>query len=76
VGPTPPLLDLTEAVAGATYDAGDWAAAGRLARSRTEPEPDIHASADYRSHLVEVLTARGLAQAARHAAGAGPEGDT
>lgn len=74
VAPTPLLLDLTEAVAGATYDAGDWAGAGRLAAGRTDPEPDIHASAAYRSRLVEVLTARGLAQAARNAAGLTPEG--
>ncbi|HSF26911.1 MAG TPA: xanthine dehydrogenase family protein subunit M [Actinomycetes bacterium] len=74
VAPTPALLDLTEALAGATYDAGDWAAAGALAAARTEPEPDIHASADYRSRLVEVLTARGLAEAARHAAGLSTEG--
>ena len=74
VAPTPALLDLTEVLAGATYDAGDWASAGRLAAARTEPEPDIHASAAYRSRLVEVLTARGLAEAARNAAGLTPEG--
>jgi carbon-monoxide dehydrogenase medium subunit len=51
VAPTPVLLDLTEV-------AGDWAAAGALAASTVEPEADIHASADYRRHLVDVLTQR------------------
>jgi carbon-monoxide dehydrogenase medium subunit len=68
VAPTPLVLDLTSAVAGASVADADWAAAGELARSQTEPEADIHATADYRSHLVGVLTARGLAQAAEQAA--------
>jgi carbon-monoxide dehydrogenase medium subunit len=68
VAPTPLVLDLTPAVAGAAATAADWFAAGELARSQTEPEADIHATADYRSHLVGVLTARALAQAAGRAA--------
>jgi aerobic carbon-monoxide dehydrogenase medium subunit len=68
VAPTPVVLDLTSAVAGASVADADWAAAGELARSQTEPEADIHATADYRSHLVGVLTARGLALAAEQAA--------
>jgi carbon-monoxide dehydrogenase medium subunit len=68
VGPTPVLLDLTAAVSGATVTAADWAAAGELAQSQTEPEADIHATADYRRHLVGVLTARALAEAAGRAA--------
>jgi carbon-monoxide dehydrogenase medium subunit len=68
VAPTPLVLDLTSAVAGASVADADWAAAGELARSQTEPEGDIHATADYRRHLVGVLTARGLAQAAEQAA--------
>ncbi|MDX6234522.1 MAG: aerobic carbon-monoxide dehydrogenase medium subunit [Nocardioidaceae bacterium] len=68
VAPTPLVLDLTSAVAGASIADADWAAAGELARSQTEPEADIHATADYRSHLVGVLTARGLARAAEQAA--------
>jgi carbon-monoxide dehydrogenase medium subunit len=55
VGPTPLLVDLTDAVAGSTVD---WAAAGRAAQSVVEPDDDIHATADYRRHLVGVLTAR------------------
>jgi carbon-monoxide dehydrogenase medium subunit len=69
VAPTPLLLDLTEAVAGAEPGAADWAAAGELAWAQADPEPDIHASADYRRHLVRVLTARALAEAAGRAVG-------
>jgi carbon-monoxide dehydrogenase medium subunit len=68
VAPTPLVLDLTPAVVGASIHDADWLAAGELARSQTEPEADIHASADYRSHLVGVLTARALAEAAGRAA--------
>jgi len=55
VGPTPLLVDLTDAVSGSTVD---WAVAGRAAQSVVEPDDDIHATADYRRHLVGVLTAR------------------
>jgi carbon-monoxide dehydrogenase medium subunit len=68
VAPTPLVLDLTEAVAGAEPAAADWAAAGDLAWQQADPEPDIHASADYRRHLVRVLTARALREAAGRAA--------
>ena len=47
----------------------DWAAAGELARGQVDPEADIHATADYRRHLVRVLTARALAEAAATARG-------
>lgn len=59
VGPTPVLVDLTEALAGRP----DWAAAGEHAAALVDPEADIHASAEYRRHLVAVLTARAGAQA-------------
>jgi carbon-monoxide dehydrogenase medium subunit len=68
VAPTPLVLDLTEAVAGTEPGAADWAAAGDLAWQQADPEPDIHASADYRRHLVRVLTARALRDAAGRAA--------
>jgi carbon-monoxide dehydrogenase medium subunit len=60
VAPTPLVLDLTDAVAGAAADAADWAAAAALARDRVDPEPDLHATADYRRHLAGVLTVRAL----------------
>lgn len=64
MGPTPVVLDLTEAVAGSEPRSASWAAAGELAGTQLEPEADIHASADYRRHLARVLTTRGLAEAA------------
>ena len=68
VAPTPLVLDLTAAVAGREPSSADWAAAGDLAGEQVDPEPDIHASADYRRHLARVLTARALAEAASRAA--------
>jgi len=59
VGPTPTLVDLTDAVAGQVYDAADWSSAGALAVAAVAPEEDIHATADYRRELVRVLTIRG-----------------
>lgn len=67
VGPTPLLVDLTEAVAGAAADAAHWAAAGALAQGRVAPDADIHATARYRHHLVGVLTARAGRAAVSHA---------
>lgn len=68
VGPTPVVLDLTEAVSGSSAPDADWAAAGRLAQDQVDPEADIHASADYRRHLVGVLTSRAMSEAAGRAA--------
>ncbi|MGH3344033.1 MAG: FAD binding domain-containing protein [Carbonactinosporaceae bacterium] len=67
VAPTPLLLDLTDAVAGATPATASWEAAGRLARDGVDPDPDIHATAAYRRHLAAVLTARALSDAAEEA---------
>ncbi|HLT11772.1 MAG TPA: FAD binding domain-containing protein [Micromonosporaceae bacterium] len=67
VGPTPVLVDLTDAVGGAPHDAADWAAAGALAQGRVAAEDDIHATADYRRHLVGVLTERAGRAAVEHA---------
>ena len=48
-------------------------AAARVARDAVEPDDDLHASADLRRHLVEVLARRALESAARRARdGAGP----
>ena len=62
VGPVPLLFDLTDAVA----DGGtpDWRAAGRLTAREVDPQDDIHATAAYRRHLVDVLTQRALRNAA------------
>ena len=68
VGPTPVVLDLTAAVHGQPVADADWAAAGQLAQGQVDPEPDIHATADYRRHLVGVLTGRALREAAGRAA--------
>jgi CO/xanthine dehydrogenase FAD-binding subunit len=68
VGPTPMLIDLTDAVVGQPYDTVDWAAAGALAVGQVEPEEDIHATAAYRAHLVAVLTERAGRLAAQRAA--------
>ena len=69
VGLVPEVHDLTDAVAGEPVDSADWAAAGALARSLVEPDTDLHASAEYRRHLVSVLTERTLAAAAAEALG-------
>lgn len=53
VSATPLVLDLSEV-------GEDFAAAAALARGQVDPEPDIHASADYRRHLAGVLTVRAL----------------
>jgi len=67
VAHTPLVLDLTDAVAGRAVGEADWAAAGELAGTQVDPEADIHATADYRRHLVRVLTARALSDAAGRA---------
>jgi aerobic carbon-monoxide dehydrogenase medium subunit len=68
VSSTPTVLDLTNAVEGMAADANadddGWRAAGQLAQDGTDPEADIHATAEYRRHLVAVLTARALRDAA------------
>jgi carbon-monoxide dehydrogenase medium subunit len=63
MAPSPVVLDLTEAVAGAAADAKSFPAAARLAREQLEPQPDIHATARYRRQLAGVLTERALAEA-------------
>jgi aerobic carbon-monoxide dehydrogenase medium subunit len=69
VADTPVVLDLTGTAPGAA-DAirpEAWVDAGAAAAGQLDPEPDIHASADYRRHLARVLTARALAEAATRA---------
>ncbi len=61
VAATPLVLDLSEA-----YGADGAGDVGGFVRANIEPEPDIHATADYRRQLAVVLTGRALVQA--HAA--------
>jgi aerobic carbon-monoxide dehydrogenase medium subunit len=70
VGPTPLVVDLSPAVAGDLPLVADWVGAGALAAAACDPEPDIHATAAYRRHLVAVLVARAGAAAARNATAA------
>lgn len=63
IAATPLVFDLT----GSAGPDGDWAAAAAHVRDRIDPEPDIHAGADYRRHLTGVLTERALRAAASEA---------
>jgi carbon-monoxide dehydrogenase medium subunit len=79
VAACPLVLDLTDAVTGAAAGGTDLSAAARMARDRIDPEPDIHATADYRRHLAGVLTGRALLEAldeARKRARQEPRRDT
>ncbi|OZF02816.1 molybdopterin dehydrogenase [Rhodococcus sp. 15-2388-1-1a] len=61
------VTDFTDVIAGACIsDARDpkWNALSEAARHRIETEPDIHATAAYRSQLVAALTARVVMAAA------------
>jgi carbon-monoxide dehydrogenase medium subunit len=55
------------ALIGSGLDAGAIEAAAQEAAAGTDPPGDIHGSADYRRHLVRVLTARAIEEAAAHA---------
>jgi carbon-monoxide dehydrogenase medium subunit len=65
VGPTPMrALDAEQIVKGEAPSEALFAEAGRKAsEALDEPLSDVHASAEYRRHLAEVLTRRGLAEA-------------
>jgi len=55
------------ALIGSSLGTGAIAAAAREAAAGSDPPGDIHGSADYRRHLVEVLAARAIGEAAAHA---------
>lgn len=75
VGPTPVVVDVTEALAGQAHDAADLVAAGGLVRAAVDPEADIHATAQYRRHLAGTLTERALQAAGNAAAALAGRGD-
>lgn len=61
VGETPLRASAAEALLrGRTLDAAAVEEAARAAREAARPASDLHASADYRRHLVEVLARRAL----------------
>jgi carbon-monoxide dehydrogenase medium subunit len=63
-GNTARLAFLSVAPTPLVVEVADVADAGELARSVVDPEPDIHASAEYRRHLAGVLAERALRDAA------------
>jgi len=65
MGPTPLRATATEqALAGADATAEAVAAAAEHAAEGTSPSSDLNAQADYRQHLVQVLTRRAVSAAA------------
>lgn len=64
VGPVPLVVDVTEQCGHRPPSAVDWAAAARAVQAGTEPEADIHATAEYRRHLVAVIAEQALREAA------------
>ena len=65
---TPLRIGAAEALlAGEPPEGEALQAAARAARDAVEPYDDLHASADFRRHLVEVLARRALESAARRA---------
>ena len=75
VGPTPVVVDVTEALAGQAHDTADLVAAGALVRAAVDPDADIHATAEYRRHLAGTLTERAVQDAASAAAALDERGD-
>lgn len=67
LSPIPLVVDMTGDLAGQAQATADWPSAAQRAAARSEPESDIHASAEYRRHLAAVLTSRALEEAARRA---------
>jgi carbon-monoxide dehydrogenase medium subunit len=67
VAGTPVVVDVGEAAVGAAADSVDWCGARDIVTAAVDPEPDIHASAEYRVQLARVLTSRALSQATAEA---------
>jgi CO/xanthine dehydrogenase FAD-binding subunit len=71
VGKTPLRMSAAEAMlVGQAVSPDLLEQAAEAVRTAVEPETDLHASADYRRHLIGVLTQRTLADAWRRAGGA------
>jgi carbon-monoxide dehydrogenase medium subunit len=67
VGVKPVCVDATPPLAGRRIGDLDRVEVAELLAAAIDPEPDIHASADYRAHLAQVLCCRALAEAAADA---------
>jgi carbon-monoxide dehydrogenase medium subunit len=68
VSATPLVLDLAEVLKGRSFGDTETEDLAAFVQARIDPEPDIHASAAYRSHLAGVLTLRAVREAAHAAA--------
>ena len=70
VGPVPIRASEAEALLrGQGIEEATFASAAELAALASDPVDDLHGSADYKSHLVRVLTTEALIQASHQAAG-------
>jgi carbon-monoxide dehydrogenase medium subunit len=70
VGPTPVVAaEAAAALVGGRPDARALEEAGRRAAAAVRPDSDLHASAEYRTHVAGVLTRRALARAVERAQG-------
>lgn len=67
VGPTPVIVDVSESLVGQPAHSASFIEAARHVTDAVDPEPDIHATAEYRRHLAGVLTGRALADATERA---------
>src|SRR5262249_37556650 len=71
VGRTPVVArDAARALVGVAPSPDAFADVGRRAAAAVQPDGDLHASAEYRTHLAGVLTRRALARAADRAVAA------
>ncbi|HSS67997.1 MAG TPA: FAD binding domain-containing protein [Nocardioidaceae bacterium] len=67
VAVVPVCVDVSEALAGQAARSLDVSAVAEFVSAAIDPEPDIHATAEYRAHLARVLAGRALCAAAADA---------
>ena len=67
VGVVPVCVDVSAPLAGRAVGDLDLGSVDELVTEAIEPEPDIHATAEYRAHLARVLAGRALHEAAADA---------